>query len=211
MRQAAGGADRFDGEPVFQSSQMIPDPHASAEHNGHDGNVQEVNEIRMQELAHGRRPATDPHILPARRIPCKTQCLLWRSIYEVETGAICELNGLARVMGQDEARCEEGRFISPPSFPAIVGPLPGLRTEFAAAHDFCADSLSPHAEYCFVHARWTVGAMNAVDDPAIELAEKSPGLTDRLFERHVIAGGISVTEFFKSNGTNASLNNYQAA
>src|SRR3954471_7353656 len=94
-----------------------------------------VDQARLEKLAHGGHTAADAHVLAAGR----ALRLLERRVDavgdEMERRAAAHLEGLARVVGENEDRAVVRRLVAPPAFPAFVGPRAAHGTEHVAAED----------------------------------------------------------------------------
>src|SRR3712207_7458763 len=58
----------------------------------------------------------------------------------------------SRVVGEHEDRRVEGRLVTPPSLPRVVGPGPSLRSKLVASHDLGADVVAEVAGEVVVQA-----------------------------------------------------------
>src|SRR3712207_9488760 len=92
----------------------------------------------------------------------------------------------SRVVGEHEDRRVEGRLLSPPSLPRVVGPGPSLRTELVASHDLGADVVAEVAGEVVVQstraARFgAVGPARGSQGPGAELVRV--GMPEGAFQR----------------------------
>lgn len=83
---------------ILDAFEAVPEPLAAPQHNRHDAQVQVVDQIRGQELAHRARPAADPHVIAkivtfGSELPGCRERLGRRRVEEVEDGSVGELEG----------------------------------------------------------------------------------------------------------------------
>src|SRR5690349_10559686 len=102
--EATWRGDRLDGEALIQAICSAPDRHAPPECYGYDDQVHEVDQVRLKELTHRRRPSADPHVATVGRLLGLAKHLVWRSIHETEACSVGEVDRWMRVMAQDEHR-----------------------------------------------------------------------------------------------------------
>src|SRR6478752_6556260 len=168
MGEATAGADRLDGEGRFGAVRALPQRHSAPEGDGHDHEVHEVDQSGLEELANRGRPASDTDVEAAGGLLCTLQHVLRCSVHEVKARSVAELDGRMGVVAHDEHRCPKGGLVTPPSAPAVVGPLTDLRAELPTSHDLGADSLAPQAGQRPVQRPRAVDAVDTVDGPAVE-------------------------------------------
>jgi hypothetical protein len=143
VRDAARRRDRLDREPFLDAFEAVPEPHAAAQHDRHDGDVQVVDQVLGEELADDGRPAADADVEAAGGLTRLAERLLRRGVDEVEGGAALHLDGRPRVVGQDEHRGVEDGVGAPPAVPLVVLPRAALGAELVAPHDLRADPGTP--------------------------------------------------------------------
>src|SRR5699024_8168999 len=99
--------------------EVIPDPHSGAEHDRDDRDVQEVDEVGLQKLSDGRRPAADPDVQTTGRLLRQPERLVGQGVDEVEAGAVGELEALPRVVREDVDGSQERWRVAPPTLPSV--------------------------------------------------------------------------------------------
>src|SRR5262249_16462754 len=135
MSDAAGGAYRLDAEALLDPLEPVPHPLPAPEDDGHDGDVQVVDQVGVQELTDSGRPPADANVQAARGLPGDFQGLGRARVDEVKRRAALHLNRGPGVMSKHEHRSAEDRFIAPPALPFLVSPRAALRPELVAPHD----------------------------------------------------------------------------
>src|SRR4051794_16364661 len=125
-------------EPVEQVLVRGPELLPSADLDRRHGDVDGVDEIRIEELPDGGDAASDPYVLPVSGVLGLPQRLRRRRIEEVE-GGIGQGEARSVMMGEDEDGGVERRSVPPPPLPVEVLPRATLRPELVAAHDLGAD------------------------------------------------------------------------
>src|SRR5438309_9018556 len=138
MRNAARAGHGLEVEPLEQVLVGSPELLPSADLDRRDGDMDGVDEIRLEELPNSGDAASNPYVLPLGGVLGLPQRLRGRRIEEVERG-VGQREAGSVVVGKDEDRSMEGRVVSPPSLPVEVLPRATLRPELVAAHDFRTD------------------------------------------------------------------------
>jgi|SRR5215217_8095405 hypothetical protein len=105
-------------------SDPLEQPHPVAEQHGREVDLDLVDQPRLQELLDNVRPARDPDVLPARRLPRPLQGALDALGDEVEGRPALPDPGLPRAAGEDEYGGAEGRGSGQPTSPSSNMRLP---------------------------------------------------------------------------------------
>src|ERR1700704_1998086 len=134
MRNAAGAGHGLEVEPVEQVLVGGPESLPSADLDRRDGDMDGVDEIRLEELPNSGDAASNPYVLPLGGVLGLPQGLRGRRIEEVERG-VGQREAGSMMVGEDEHGGVEGRGVSPPPLPVEVLPGATLRPELVAAHD----------------------------------------------------------------------------
>src|SRR2546421_9382343 len=135
MRNVARAGDGLEVEPVEQVLVGGPESLPSADLDRRDGDMDGVDEIRLEELPNSGDAASNPYVLPLGGVLGLPQGLRGRRIEEVERG-VGQREAGSVMVGEDEHGGVEGRGVSPPPLPVEVLPRATLRPELVAAHDF---------------------------------------------------------------------------
>jgi len=149
---AARGADRLHLEALLEALQSVPGPLPAPEDHGDHRDVHEVDQVGGQELAEARGSAADADVQAACGLFRYVDGFGGAGVDEVEGGAALHGNRGPGVVGEHEHRGAEGRFLTPPALPLIVGPRAPLRAELVAPHDLRADPRRPVARDFVVDA-----------------------------------------------------------
>src|SRR5438270_13493268 len=134
MRNAARAGHGLEVEPVEQVLVGSPELLPSADLDRRDGDMDGVDEIRLEELPNSGDAASNPYVLPLGGILGLPQRLRRRRIEKVERG-VGQREAGSVMVGQDEDGGVEGRGGSPPTLPFEVLPRTPLRPELVAATD----------------------------------------------------------------------------
>src|SRR3954468_15712253 len=125
-------------EPVEQVLVGGPESLPSADLDRRDGDMDGVDEIRLEELLNRGDAAANPYVLPLSGVLGVPQRLRGRRIEEVERG-IGQREAGPVMVSEDEHGGVEGRGVSPPALPVEVLPRATLWAELVAAHDLGTD------------------------------------------------------------------------
>src|SRR5438045_2442776 len=110
-----------------------------------------IDELGAQILLDGCDTSSDSHV----PLLCSFFCALQRRMNsvgdEVKCCAALHLKRLARVVRQHERRNMIGRFVTPPSFPGVVGPWTAHRPEHVPAENPRAHVLHPSLRPLIIH------------------------------------------------------------
>ena len=143
MGNAAGAGNGLEVEPVEQILVGGPESLPSADLDRRDGDMDGVDEIRLEELANSGDAAANPYVLPLSGVLGLPQRLRGRRIEEVERG-VGQREAGSVMVGEDEHGGVEGRGVSPPAFPVEVLPRatlrPNLLRPMISAPMFCVKS-----------------------------------------------------------------------
>src|SRR5437763_5844101 len=138
MRNAARAGHGLEVEPLEQVLVGSPELLPSADLDRRDGDMDGVDEIRLEELPNSGDAASNPYVLPLGGVLGLPQRLRGRRIEEVERG-VGQREAGSVMVGEDEHGGVERRGVSPPPLPVEVLPRATLRSELVAAHDLCTD------------------------------------------------------------------------
>src|SRR5438270_2565508 len=145
MGDPAGRAHRFNLEAMLEFLQPVPQTLPTAKNDGHDHDVQVVDQVGSEELTNRRWSSTDSDIEPARRFASGAHGLGRAGVEKVEGRSALHLDRGPRVMGQDEHWGVERRLVAPPALPLGVSPRAALWPELVTAHDLRANAGFPPA------------------------------------------------------------------
>src|SRR5437588_5508020 len=138
MRNAARAGHGLEVEPVEQVLVGSPELLPSADLDRRDGDMDGVDEIRLEELPNSGDATSTAYVLTLGGVLGLPQRLRGRRIEKVERG-VGQREAGSVMVGEDEHGGVEGRGVSPPPLPVEVLPRATLRTELVAAHDLGAD------------------------------------------------------------------------
>src|SRR5262245_53788617 len=138
MRHAAGTRHRLEMESLEQVLGRVPESLPATDLDRRHGDMDGVDEVRLEELANGGDAPSDPDVLPLGGVLGLPQRLRGCRIEEVERG-VGQREARSRMVGEDEHGGVERRGVSPPPGPVEVLPLATLWTELVAAHDLGTD------------------------------------------------------------------------
>src|SRR5438270_6688204 len=138
MRNAARAGHGLEVEPVEQVLVGGPESLASADLDRRDGDMDGVDEIRLEELPDSGDAASNPYVPPLSGVLRLPQRLRGRRIEKVKRG-VGQREAGSVVVGEDQYGGVEGRDVSPPPLPVEVLPRATLRPELVAAHDLGTD------------------------------------------------------------------------
>src|SRR5690349_10403170 len=99
-----------------------------------------VDEVGLEELPDRRRPSTETDVESVGERRRERQRIDGGQVAEEER-RLTDHQVRSFMVGQDDDRCVERRFLAPPSPPALVLPRAELRTELPTAHDLDADAV----------------------------------------------------------------------
>src|SRR5438876_11828282 len=106
-----------------------------AQEHGRNGEVHLVDEPRAKVLPDRRHATAEPYVLPIGDLRRSRQHSLDAIGDEMKDRAALHDNRFAGMMRQDKNRHVIGWVVSPPSFPALVGPSSTNRAEHVPAQD----------------------------------------------------------------------------
>src|SRR4029453_9820465 len=165
MRDSAGRGGGFDMVVLLETLQSIPEPDASAEHDGDQHDVHVVDEPGSKELAyHGGAPA-DAYILATCGLAGRLERLGWGGVEGGGRRAPPPLDGRGGVVGQDEDGCVERRVGAPRALPVRVLVPPG-EAPLPSTHDLGADPPIVPLQECVVDATGAAGLADLLVPPA---------------------------------------------
>src|SRR5687767_3619758 len=111
---------------------------AASEEDWNDVDVHLVDQTRAHVLLSDVGTATQTDVLPVGSFRRTLQRGVNPVGDKVEGGSAFHLDGIARVMSQDEHRRVEGWVVAPPAPPRVSRPGALAATEHMTAHDGCA-------------------------------------------------------------------------
>src|SRR5437763_1363851 len=147
-----GDAGRLDGPDLLELHLCVPEvgEEAStvAEHHRNHVELKFVQQSRCQVLPSDVSAAPKPDVFAAGGLPCLFERGLDSVGDEVERGPSLHLNGITRVMGENEHGVVVGRVVAPPARPLLVAPgTTADRPEHVSAHHAGPDVLGRLLEY----------------------------------------------------------------
>src|SRR5699024_3997220 len=131
--------DLLEVETVLELLRRLPQPQPVPVLDRCDRHVQLIDQVGVEELAHRRDPAADPHVLAVGELERALEGGGGGGVEEVE-GGLADGERLPLVMGEHDDGRVEGRLLAPPADPAVVGPGAALGAELVPAHDLRPDT-----------------------------------------------------------------------
>src|SRR3954471_19262168 len=159
MRDSAGRGGRLDLVVLLEALQSVPEAYASAEQDRDHHDVHVVDEPGSEEVADLGGTSAEAYVLTVRGLAGRLERLGGRSVDEVERRAALHLDRRARVLGEDEDGCVEGRVGTPRALPVRVL-VPAGVAELPGTHDLGADARGEQLREGVVDA---AGAARAAD------------------------------------------------
>ncbi len=143
-----GGCDEFDALVAFGIAvEMVEQPFAAVEQDGHDHQVQVVDQAGAEVLLNGGDTTAESDVLSVGGLACSFEYRVDTVIDEVERRPALHGDGRTGVVGEDEHRMVEGRIIAPPAGPFVLTPRSPDRTEHVPSHDGGTDTdIAPRDE-----------------------------------------------------------------
>src|SRR5438046_9573784 len=102
MRDSAGRGDGLDPVVLLEALQSVPEAYAPAEQDRDHDDVHVVDEPGSKEVADHGGTSADAHVLAARSLAGRFECLGRRSGDEAERRAALHLHRRARLTGEAE-------------------------------------------------------------------------------------------------------------
>ena len=128
----------FQEETVDEIVGTVPHPFAATQFDGHNREMNLVDEIGIEKLAQRGDATAEAHVFAFGRLKGLRQCVLRRRINKMKR-RVPQGDGGAHVMREYKHRRMERRVVAPPPFPVIVLPRSALGAKFIAPHDFGTD------------------------------------------------------------------------
>src|SRR6185312_8623887 len=168
---------------------------ATAHEDGTHGKVKLVDEARFEILAHGGHASANAHVAGTRGLLRPIERLVDPARHEMERGPALHLEGLPRMVGEDECRDVVRLLLAPPAFPALVGPGAAHGAEHVASQDPRAEVLESQLRHVVVDAGVPAGlAVHLPPEPQWEepLHEFRAAHAERILQVLGRPGGVSV-------------------
>src|SRR5699024_4178679 len=124
--------DLLEVEAALDFLRRLPQPQSVPVLDRCDRHVQLVDQVGVEELAHRRDPAADPHVLAVGELERALEGGGGGGVEEVE-GRLAGCERLPLVMSEHDDGRVEGRILAPPADPAVVGPGAALGPELHGA------------------------------------------------------------------------------
>src|ERR671919_1541733 len=194
VRDSAGRSDGLDVVVLLEAFQSVPEAYASAEQDRDDDDVHVVDEPGSNELANRGGTPAEAYVLAVGSLAGRLERVGRRRVDEVERRAALHLDRRARVMGEDERRCVEGRVGAPPPLPLRVL-MPSGRAELPGAHDLRADPSSEQPREGVFDAAAAPGLTDSLVPPPRgehPLVHPFAGVTERCVGALALTGAETV-------------------